>query len=135
MLDEFDNFLTDISRCFIQRDLPLWRSRLILPLSIVTKTGPIVLADDEAVARNFALYLKASEIMDLDFVDRSAIAIEDCNDGSWLGTFQTRLLSKNILATAPYTSTALLQLVESRFCMSSMLNGRGHSEWTRVKGR
>ena len=70
--------------------------------------------------------------MALDFVDRTPISLEECPDGTWLGTFQTRLLSQEILATKPYTSTALLQMSDGRLRMSSMLNARGHFEWTGV---
>ena len=68
--------------------------------------------------------------MRLDLIVRTVVALEDCDDGTWLGTFQSRLLSNQILATAPYTSTALLTLQNDHFRMSSMLNGRGHTDWT-----
>lgn len=128
----FGRFLEDISQCFLQRDLQLWQSRLVLPFSMITKHGPVVLTDDAVVAKNFELYLKAMDAMGLDLVDRTEVALEDCKDGTWLGTFQTRLLSGGNLATAPYTSTALLHIRDDRFLMSSLLNARGHSEWTGV---
>lgn len=134
MEDSFDLFLDDISRCFLERDLALWQSRLILPFSVVTKDNPIILPDAAAVEQNFQHYLTAMEVMELDLVARQAISLEDCNDGTWLGTFVTRLVSKGILATAPYTATALLQRVDGRFRMASMLNGRGHREWTGIEG-
>lgn len=128
----FESFLIDISRCFLQRDLRLWRSRLILPFSIITKHGPILLETESAVERNFGLYLKAMDAMGLDLVDRHALSLEDCEDDTWLGTFRTRLVRNNNLATPPYTSTALLRLCDGRLRMSSMLNGRGHYDWTGI---
>jgi len=130
---QFEAFLEDICRCFLQRDLALWQSRLLRPFSIVTRDGPVLLPTEADVAKNFALYLKAMEIMHLDMVDRAPVSLEDCGDGTWLGTFQTRLISRGQLATAPYTSTGLLQIEGARFRMSAMLNGRGHSEWTGVR--
>lgn len=126
----FDQFLMDISTCFIEKDLPKWRSRLVLPFTIVTKSAPVILTTDEAVKTNFDLYLQACEVMNLDLIVRHPISLEDCKDGTWLGTYQTRLVSNQILATAPYTSTSLLKLVDGDLKMVSMLNGRGHSEWT-----
>lgn len=105
-------------------------SRLLLPLSIVTKDGPVLMPDKAAVEQNFQHYLTAIDRMSIDLVDRSVVSLENCQDGTWLGTFQSRLVSKGTLATAPYTSTALLQFRDYKFRMSSMLNGRGHSEWT-----
>ena len=128
----FENFLIDISTSFLTRDLKLWRSRLILPFSLITKSAFVLLPTEEAVAENFQLYLTAMDCMALDFVDRTPISLEECPDGTWLGTFQTRLLSQEILATEPYTSTALLQMSDGRLRMSSMLNARGHFEWTGV---
>ena len=132
MIVAFREFLDDVSTCFLNGDLDLWRSRIELPFSIVTRHGPVVLATEERVAQNFDLYLNACKAMSLDMIDRSIVSLDDCHDGTWLGTFQTRLLSRNRIATAPYTSTALLHLDVGRFRMSSMLNGRGHEDWTGI---
>ena len=129
---QFNAFLEDISRCFVERDCDLWMSRLVLPFSIITKARPTLLPTKDAVASNFRLYLKAMDALSIDILDRNSISLEDCADGTWLGTFQTRLLSNDALKTAPYTSTALLHYENERFRMSSMLNGRGHTEWTGV---
>ncbi|MEM1235326.1 MAG: hypothetical protein AAGI10_00040 [Pseudomonadota bacterium] len=134
MGEAFDSFLEDISVCFIERDFELWIERLIRPFSLVTKTGVVVLSSRQETEANFNLYLHAMDAMNLDLVDRSAVSVEDCNDGTWLGTFTTRLLSNGVLATSPYTSTALLHWSDGMYRMSSMLNARGHSEWTGVNG-
>ena len=131
----FEEFLEEISKCFDQQDVEVWLTRLILPFSIITPTGPVLIDTEKAVAKNFNLYLQAMDILNIEMVCRNIISLEDCRDGTWLGTFQTRLLSSGILVTAPYTSTALLQLKDKEFRMSSMLNGRGHSEWTGVNDR
>ncbi|MGX9357271.1 hypothetical protein ACS3SW_19485 [Roseobacteraceae bacterium S113] len=135
MSQDFDAFLDDISQCFVERDLALWRSRLLLPFSVITQEGPVVLPSEGAVAENFGHYLTAMDAMQLDMVDRRAISLEDCKDGTYLGTFETRLVSRGQLATAPYTATALLRYEAGRLRMASMLNGRGHREWTGVSGR
>ncbi|MEX0286877.1 MAG: hypothetical protein AB3N23_19915 [Paracoccaceae bacterium] len=132
MTEEFDSLLDDISRCFVERDFDLWTSRLLLPFSIITRIGPTAMTSEADLRRNFQYYLTAMEIMAVDMVDRTAISLENCEDGTWLGTFQTRLVSQGKLATDPYTATGLLQIQDGRFMMSSMLNGRGHFEWTGV---
>ena len=132
MEQEFDAFLDDISRCFTDRDVDLWLSRIDLPFSIIAKTGTVTMETPAAVEANFGLYLNAMDIMNVDLVHRRAVSLEDCKDGTWLGTFRTKLLSKALLATAPYTATALLKREQDRFVMTSMLNGRGHSDWTGV---
>ena len=71
--------------------------------------------------------------MSLDLVDRSPIAFEDCDDGTWLGTYETRLVSNGVLATQPYTATALLTWDGTMLRMSSILNGRGHHDWTGIR--
>ena len=132
--DEFTLFLRDISDCFIQINLSKWKKRLILPFSIITRDGPILMSTEACIEKNFQHYLTAMEIMRLDLIDRHPVNLEDCEDGTWLGTFQTRLLSDGALVVAPYTSTSLLQLVDGEFRMSSMLNGRGHKDWTGIDG-
>ncbi|WP_299420173.1 hypothetical protein [uncultured Shimia sp.] len=129
---EFEHFLTDISHAFTGNDLEQWRARLILPFSLITKLKPIVLRTEDAVAHNFQQYRLAVEMMNMDLIDRVPITLEECPDGTWLGTFRTRMLSGPNLATAPYTSTALLHNIDGRFRMSSMLNARGHQDWTGV---
>ncbi|GAA6178975.1 hypothetical protein NBRC116594_04130 [Shimia sp. NS0008-38b] len=126
----FELFLDDISRAFLKCDFELWRSRLELPLSLITKSNAVVLETEDAVVENFALYLQAVDVMGLDLIHRTPISLEKCPDGTWLGTFQTRLLRQETLTTPPYTSTALLHDIDGRFAMSSMLNARGHTEWT-----
>ena len=127
---EFDEFLHDISECFILRDPNLWIRRVILPFSIVTKDGPVVLESWEEVRANFENYLTACDLMSIDMISRQRISVEDCGDGTWLGTYETRLLSNGGLATAPYISTALLSWEKDVLKMSSILNARGHHEWT-----
>ncbi len=68
--------------------------------------------------------------MSLSMISRRPISLEDCADGTWLGTYETRLLANGLLATNPYTSTALLSRKDNVVRMSSILNGRGHHEWT-----
>lgn len=132
MRAEFESFLKDLSDSFLERDLALWRASLILPFSVVTKTGSVTMQTDEEVAENFRHYLEACDRMQLDIVDHVALSLEDCHDGTWLGTFQTRLLSNTILTTDPNTSTVLLHLRHDRFRMSSMMNAHGPSNWTQI---
>lgn len=131
--EDFDAFLVEISDCFIARDIGPWRRRMILPFSIITQDGPVVLKTEQDVAKNFEGYLRACEAMNLDVIDRRPIAIEDCGDGTWLGTYETRLVANGVLATQTYTSTALLRWEDGILKMSSILNGRGHHEWTGLR--
>ena len=130
MDQEFEHFLEDISTSFLHRDVSLWRSRLVVPFSLVTKSQHIFLKTENQVHTNFNLYLKAMDAMALTLIDRNPVHLHDCEDGTWLGSFQTRLLINDVFAVPPYTSTALLQIVDNRFRMSAMLNARGHSDWT-----
>ena len=128
---DFRDLLGDISDCFVERDLDLWRSRLVLPLSLITKQGTVVLTDDTAVARNFSYYCDAMRMMGVDMVHRSPLSLQDCNDGTWIGTFSTELLSKGQRTLQPYTASALMTLVDGQVRISSVLNARGHHDWTK----
>lgn len=129
---DFEEFLDDISDCFIRGEVSGWRHRLVLPFSIITRAGPVVMDTDTAVSTNFDNYLAACEAMSLSMISRRPISLEDCADGTWLGTYETRLLANGLLATDPYVSTALLSRHDGVVRMSSILNGRGHHEWTGV---
>ena len=135
MEKEFDNFLEDISQSFMVRNYSLWRNRLRLPFSLITKTGPTVLRTENAIVENYHYYIEACDMLNLTLIDRRQLQLENCHDGTWLGTFVTRLVSGQTLATNPYVTTELLHVEETRFVMSSMLNGRGHNEWTGMHGR
>ena len=134
MTDTFENFLNDITRCFIEPNFELWRSRLILPFSIFMKDGTTALSDVYEVKRNFDFYLKAVDIMNPDVIDRSIVSFEHCDDGSSLGTFRTRVVRDGILVIEPCEGTALLRQSDGRLQMSSLLNARGHHEWTGIRG-
>ncbi len=128
--DRFNDFLDAISRCFIERNFALWKARVIYPFSLITSAGPVIILDDAELRENFELYLSACDTMQLDSIVRTPISLEDCKDGSWMGTYETNLLSHGTRATPPYTSTALLQDVFGTFKMTSILNARGHHDWT-----
>jgi len=130
--DDFKEFLDDISDCFLRRDVGPWRHRIRLPFSIITRDGPVVMTSDDQVSANFDNYVAACEAMSLNMISRRPISLEDCADGTWLGTYETRLLANGLLATDPYVSTALLSRNEGVVRMSSILNGRGHHDWTGV---
>lgn len=126
----FDDFLDAISRCFIERNFALWQDRVIYPFSLITSAGPVVISDDTKLRESFELYLSACDTMQLDEIVRTCVSLEDCKDGSWIGTYETNLLSHGNRATPPYTSSALLQDVFGKFKMTSILNARGHHDWT-----
>lgn len=126
----FIDFLDAISRCFIERNFSLWQERVIYPFSLITSVGPVLITNDDQLRENFDLYLIAADAMHLDEIVRTPISLEDCKDGSWMGTYETNLLSHGKRATPPYTSTALFQDVSGIFKMTSILNARGHHDWT-----
>ena len=128
--EQFDRFLIDISVCFIERDFSKWESRILLPFALVTQRSPIILETRSALLENFHHYLSACDIMRVDKVFRDPLQLEDCKDGTWLGTYETRLISLGGLATAPYVSTALMQLDAGRLKMTSLMGARGHYDWT-----
>ena len=127
---DFQSFLDDVSACFIERDFALWRSRIIYPFSLITSAGPIVIKCDDALQENFALYLQACDAMQLDRIFRVPLGLEACSDGTWLGSYETNLLRNGTRATAPYKSTALLHERSDGIKMSSIMNARGHHDWT-----
>lgn len=126
----FGAFLEDISCAFIRPDLSLWRSRLLLPFSMVTAEGPVTLTSDEDVARNFELYLQACAVLSLDLVHREPLTVEDCPDGTVMATYRTHLMSGGRRVADPYVSTALLHNCADAWRMSAILNARGHHRWT-----
>lgn len=127
---DFEAFLRDISKPFLQRDITGWRARMVLPFSMVTAAGPVTLKTEEDVQINFDLYLNACDALHLDFVHRDPLSLEHCEDGSVLATYRTNLLRQGQRVTDPYTSTALLHHSPDGWKMSAVLNARGHHTWT-----
>ena len=128
--EDFQAFLDEISVCFISRDFAGWRARILLPFTLVSSRGSEVLATEAELAQNFSLYLDACAVLSLDQIVRRPISLELCRDGLWLGTYETSLMSRGQRATDPYVSTALLHPFEDDPRMSSILNARGHHDWT-----
>ncbi|MEP0960305.1 MAG: hypothetical protein ABJG75_00610 [Roseobacter sp.] len=101
-----------------------------MPFSLVTSSGPVILKTETELHYNFNLYLKACEAMRLDDIIRTPIGLEKCDDNIWLGTYETDLLTHGVRAVAPYTSSALMRMEQGSFRMISVLNARGHHDWT-----
>ena len=129
----FLSFLDSISRCFLEKDFELWRQQVILPLSLITRTGPIVLETVADLKANFDLYTQSIDPLHLDEIVRLPLGLEDCRDGTWIGTYETNLLSKGTRATEPYRSSALLVERGGRFRALSVMNARGPLEWTTIR--
>ena len=126
----FLDLLNDISHCFIDGDFMRWQSRILLPLSLITAQGPVILVTPEQLKANFELYLMACDAMKLDQIHREVLSLENCEDGSFIGTYETNLLSRGVRATDPYKSSALLLQDDGVFKITSILNARGHHAWT-----
>ena len=130
---EFRAFLEDISTCFLERDCDLWAARILRPFTMITRSGPVYCRTPEDLRANFDLYIEAMTIMKVTDVLRRPISLEPSEDGTWIGTYETELLSRGQRATAPYTSSALLHEVDGTWRMSSILGARGHHDWTGPK--
>jgi len=130
---EFERFLSDISDSFMERDSTRWKARILLPFTIVSEPRPTVLETWEQVEINFGHYLIACQAMKLDLIDRTPMSIEHCDDGSVIATYRTEMLSHGMRATDPYVASALLHETPTGWRMSSILNARGHHDWTGAK--
>lgn len=126
---EFVEFLDQISIAFIQPSFAIWSGSVLLPFSLVTKDGPVILRTQEELEDNFNHYLQAIDAMEIDRIYRTPVSLERCHDDTWIGTYRTNLLSRNNHATDPYTSSALLLKSASGLQMLSILNARGHHDW------
>ena len=126
--EQFERWLTDISDCFLNRDFDTWKHSVRLPLTLVTRSGPVELVSEPMLLANFNHYLSACAVLRLDTVLRDPLQLEDCKDGTWLGTYETRLISRGTMAVPPYVSTALLEMEAGRVKMSSVMNARGHTD-------
>ncbi|SFR43817.1 hypothetical protein [Litoreibacter janthinus] len=131
---EFQIFLDAISDCFPACEFAGWRDRIILPFSMITDHGPREFETEDELRANFEHYLSACRILRIDMIYRKPLALESGEDGRFLGTYETNLLSNGKRATAPYTSSALLEMTPEGFKMRSILNARGHQDWTGSTG-
>lgn len=131
--DDFVAFLDDISSWFVHRDFDRWRMRILLPFTSITPDGAVVMQDEKDLLVDFNHHLAAADIMGLDMLDRRPLTLEQCDDGSWLGSYETRVISNGQLALDPFVSTALLMWDDGIVKTPSVMGGRGHTKWTRVK--
>lgn len=128
--EEFSLFLDRISDCFVQCDFLAWESCVLRPFTLITKKGPVYLATRSELEANFNLYLAAEKIMRIDQIVRQQISIEDCKDGTFIGTYKTELLSKGHRAVDPYISSALIHDTKSGWRMSVVMGANGHHDQT-----
>ncbi len=126
---QFQTLLDRISEAFILPDYALWRDSIELPFSLITKEGPITLRTDAELRQNYEFYMQACAVMKLDRIYRTPISLEDCGDGTWIGTYRTYLLSRGIQATAPFVSSGLLRATPEGPLLLSILHARGYHDW------
>lgn len=131
-LNRFHSFLDDISCCFNVQDFQAWEACIELPFSMVTNAGAIIMEEQKPLRKNFDHYLAACRVLQIDAIIRKPLEVENCADGTFIGTYDTELLSHGLRATEPYQSSVLLKLQGSKLKMSSILNARGHHAWTGI---
>lgn len=127
----FRSLLDDVSRCFPERNLDLWASRIELPFAIHTQAETYVMTNHDEVAASFEHYLRAVDVLNVDLIVRNPVSLEQRPDGRWLGAYETRLVSGTQLATDAYVSEMVLSWDGSMFRMVEVLNARGYGDWTR----
>lgn len=122
---QFDAFLEDISECFTKRDFSQWQARIVYPFTLVTASGPLAISGDSDLRATFEMYLISYDAMRLDEMVHTPRSLQDCKDGTWIGTYETNLLSKGTRVVAPFTSSALMVREAGAFKMMSILNAYG----------
>lgn len=127
---EFIDILNAISECFINDDFATWETKILRPFTMITRTGPICLTTLEELEENFNLFIKARDNMNVDLISRRAITIDKCEDGIYIGTYETQLLSRGQRLAEPYISSALFHASSTGWRMSSILGARGHHSET-----
>ena len=126
---EFEIFLDEASDCFLQADFELWASLVTLPFTMITATGPVVLSTLEELRDHFDRYIAAAAGLRLDLISRRQISLEGCDDGTFIGTYETELLSRGKRVAALYTASVLLHRRGGKWKMSTVLNARGNYDW------
>lgn len=123
---EFQKLLEDISLCFVRKDIEFLSAHTLLPFALVTPDGPITITTHEELMFHFDLYVKSYEILRVDAIFRRVISLEDCRDGSFIGTYETELLSHGTRVAEPYVSSVLVHDTPEGWKASSILNARGY---------
>ncbi len=129
---EFQIFLDEGSDCFISGDFAQWASMVVLPFTMVTKDGPVTLSDLDDLRQNFDLYVAAGRILRIDLISRRAISLEDCGDGTFIGTLETEILSHGARIVEPYTASVLLHNRGGKWKMSTVMSSHGNYQWTEI---
>ncbi len=125
-------FLDEASDCFISGDFAQWASLVVLPFTMVTNDGPVTLSDLDELRQNFDLYVAAGRILRLDLISRRPISLEDCGDGTFIGTCETEILSHGARVAEPYTASVLLHNRGGKWKMSTVMSARGNDQWTEI---
>jgi hypothetical protein len=125
---DFTLFLEQISLCFIQDDVEMLRSCAQLPFTLITKTGPVTLQTDQEFRSYFEMAFKSIAIMRVDQIIRRVVSLEDCKDGTFIGTYETETLSHGQRVETPYISSALLHTTAQGWKASSIMNAQSYLE-------
>ena len=129
---QLQDMLDRICESFMKKDFPTWQSCVVLPFTLVVRSGALTFSTPESLRANFFGCSDHASDAGVDQMVRTALSAVDCKDGTALGTFQTELLRRGFRVYQPYTSSALFLSTPQGWKLSSILNARNAPDWIEV---
>lgn len=129
---QLQDMLDLICESFMAKDFATWESLVVLPFTLVVRTGAMTFSTTESLRENFFGCSDHASDAGVDQMVRTALSAVDCGDGTALGTFQTEILRRGYRVYQPYTSSALFLWTPKGWKLSSILNARNAPDWIEV---
>ena len=127
---KFQAFLDRISVCWTDRDFQAWVDHIALPFTSITLKGQLNNDSVESLKKDWDLYCQALDTLKISQIIRKVIVIEDSEEDTLIGTYQTQMFAGDRRVVRPYTSSTMLNHDGKNWRISSIMNALGHRDWT-----
>lgn len=128
--EEFQLFLDRISACWTDDDYQTWRDHVAFPLHFITQNGQVTNYNEESLRSDWELYQQNLRTLNITQIIRVAHTLEPADENTMLGTYHNQLLSGGTRIVGPYTSSAMLNLIDGKWRITSIMNALGYRNWT-----
>lgn len=128
-LPMLQTYLDRISDCWVTGDFDTWEASVVLPFSLVAKSGTSTSNTVEALRAEFEFYVEMIKGYGVTDIIRRAELAEPIDDEQLIGTYETHILSNGRRITDPYTSSVLLKKVNQEWRAATVMNAIGRTGW------
>ncbi len=126
----FQNILDRISSAFLSGDIDGWLGSLSLPCHLVTRHGVDTYETEDAVRRDFDVYIQEFKTHGVTDIVREAKTAELIDGDQMVGTYATHILRGSAHVVPPWDASMTLRRENGLWRVTTVMRAIGHLNWS-----